>query len=383
MKNVKLWTKGVEFEEAAKKQISNIASLPFVTHPVAVMPDVHAGCGATVGSVIPTKNVLIPAAVGVDIGCGMAALKTNIKARALPDNIKSIRFAIENVVPVGFCARPDISNLFKKVEPNQQIRGFFEKYNIDFTERQKKQLGTLGGGNHFIELCLDENEDVWIMLHSGSRGIGNRIGSQFIRVAKKEMEKWFISLPDSDLAYIPHHSEHFSAYIACVSWAQDFAKINRAVMLEEIIKVLTSYFPDFELLEEAVNCHHNYISIENHFNCNLYITRKGAVRAKKGELGIIPGSMGAKSYIVEGKGNKQSYCSCSHGAGRVMSRAQAKKQFTVEDQIKATEGVECKKDESVIDEIPMAYKDIDAVMEAQKDLVKIKHILKQVMCIKG
>lgn len=395
---VKMWTRGVPVEEGAVNQIRNIANMPF-SKGVAVMPDVHVGMGATVGTVMATKGAIIPAAVGVDIGCGMMATKTSLRAFDLPDNLSAIRSAIEQAVPHGRTDNggPNDRGSWKIVPKDVEalwndrfLKGLtrFAEFHPLFLKphtRTVNHLGTLGTGNHFIELCLDENDDVWIMLHSGSRGIGNRIGTYFIELAKKDMERWFINLPDKDLSYFPEGSIVFRHYLLAVEWAQDFAKANRHCMMSQTIKAIKSAIGrDFDSgLETAVNCHHNYVATENHFGANLLITRKGAVRARNGDLGIIPGSMGAKSFIVEGKGNPDSFCSCSHGAGRKMSRTQARANISVEEHIRATAGVECRKDADVVDESPAAYKDIDAVMEAQKDLVTIKHTLRQVVCVKG
>jgi len=394
---IKAWIDGVTVEEQARAQLDNIAAMPFIHKHVAIMPDVHWGMGATVGSVIPTKGAIIPAAVGVDIGCGMMAHRTNLRAEDLPDNLFGIRSAIEARVPHG---RTD--------NGGKNDRGAFGDYSdavaLKFVahlpvlseivakhpkisqaaERAPYHLGTLGSGNHFVEICLDEDDYVWIMLHSGSRGVGNRIGSYFIELAKQDMRKWFINLPDMDLSYLAEGTDHFNDYMQAVSWAQRFARSNREVMMEATIAAIKSVITKpFYSEMMAVNCHHNYVSHERHFGEDILLTRKGAVSAKKDELGIIPGSMGAKSFIVRGKGNRESFCSCSHGAGRSMSRTEAKKRFTIEDHIAATAGVECRKDADVIDETPKAYKDIDAVMAAQADLVEIVHTLKQVVCVKG
>ena len=393
---IKAWTKGVAIEPEAETQLRNVASLPFVYKWVAAMPDVHWGIGATVGSVIPTKGAIIPAAVGVDIGCGMIAVQTTLNAKHLPDNLKSLRTAIEKAVPHG---RTD--------NGGKNDRGAWHEIPIHHVaewERLKPRydaiqsrhpklgggnnvnhLGTLGTGNHFIEICLDTNDIVWFMLHSGSRGVGNRIGSYFIELAKNDMRKFFINLPDKDLAYLPEGTDHFNDYIKAIHWAQDFARTNRQIMMENLISTLknTEELPDFETTEEVVNCHHNYVAVEPHYGEKVFVTRKGAVRAGKGDMGIIPGSMGARSYIVRGLGNEESFHSCSRGAGRAMSRAEAKRRFTVEDHAQATAGIECRKDADVIDETPMAYKPIDDVMNAQKDLVEIVHTLRQVVCVKG
>jgi tRNA-splicing ligase RtcB len=394
---VKAWTKGVELEDEALKQLVNVARMPFIYKHIAVMPDVHWGMGATIGSVIPTKGAIIPAAVGVDIGCGMQAVRTNWNAEDLPDNLSGIRSAIEAVVPHGRTNRggpgdrgawgepPDAVGMAwtDECKPNV-LEALTEKHPALRKANSIRHLGTLGTGNHFIEICLDEEDEVWVMLHSGSRGIGNRIGSYFISLAKKDMEKWMINLPDENLAYLPEGTEHFGEYVGAVAWAQNFAKVNRRHMMKEVLSAMERVTGNrCHGKESVIDCHHNYVDKENHFGDNVYVTRKGAVRAREGDLGIIPGSMGAKSFIVKGKGSRDSFHSCSHGAGRRMSRSAAKKQFSLEDHAKATEGVECRKDKDVIDETPAAYKSIDAVMEAQKDLVDIVHTLKQVVCVKG
>jgi tRNA-splicing ligase RtcB len=393
---IKMWTKGVPVEDDAKKQLANTARLPIVFKHIAAMPDVHLGIGATVGSVVSTFKAIIPAAVGVDIGCGMMACKTTLRAEDLPDNLGPLRAAIEKAVPHGmtpFRQRGRDKGSWEN-PPNlvdqawatlvDEFDAICEKYPRLKNTNNHKHLGTLGTGNHFIEVCLDEAGAVWFMLHSGSRGVGNAIGTTFIELAKKDAERNNVHLPDQDLAYFEEGSQYFGDYVRGVGWAQKFARLNREVMMKNLVATVRQVITKpFEAHVEAVNCHHNYVQKETHFGEEVFVTRKGAVSAKKGELGIIPGSMGARSYIVRGLGNPESFESCSHGAGRVMSRTKAKKMFTVEDQIKATEGVECRKDEAVIDEIPMAYKDIDAVMEAQKDLVEVVYILKQVLCVKG
>ncbi len=393
--SIKMWTRGVPVEDEARKQLANAARLPIVFKHIAAMPDVHLGIGATVGSVIPTLKAIIPAAVGVDIGCGMMAAKTTLRAEDLPDNLGPLRSAIERAVPHGSVPRNrgrDTGSWENPPETVDQIWGTLADEFDALCElhprlkntNNRKHLGTLGTGNHFIEVCLDEEGAVWFMLHSGSRGVGNAIGTHFIELAKKDAERHERNLPDQDLAYFEEGAQYFGDYVRAVSWAQKFAQRNREVMMTNLIatvrKVITK---PFESHVEAVNCHHNYVQQERHFGEDVFVTRKGAVSAKKGQLGIIPGSMGARSFIVRGLGNSESFDSCSHGAGRVMSRTKAKKLFTVDDQIKATEGVECRKDKDVIDEIPMAYKDIDAVMAAQRDLVEVVHTLKQVVCVKG
>lgn len=358
------------------------------------MPDVHWGMGATIGSVIATKGAIIPAAVGVDIGCGMRAARTNIKANYLPDNLKGLRSAIEEAVPHG---GPGDIGSWQGTIPDDVCYVWYDRLFPDYNvysqqhpgiksknNNRDNQLGTLGTGNHFIEICLDENKDVWIMLHSGSRGCGNRIGTYFIDKAKKEMERWFIDLPDKNLAYFPEGSPLFDDYIEAVGWAQQYAKLNRALMFKRTLQALCDTIGgDVCFNQEAIDCHHNYVTRENHFGSNVLVTRKGAVQAREGTMGIIPGSMGAKSFIVRGKGNPDSFNSCSHGAGRVMSRNEARKTITQRDHETDTAGVECRKDESVIDESPKAYKNIDDVMKSQEDLVEIVHTLKQVVCVKG
>jgi tRNA-splicing ligase RtcB (3'-phosphate/5'-hydroxy nucleic acid ligase) len=397
---VKMWTQGVPVEAEAMQQLDNAARLPIVFKHVAVMPDVHYGIGATIGSVIPTIKAIIPAAVGVDIGCGMIACKTSLRAADLPDSLTLLRGEIEKAVPHGMSPkqfRRDGANRDKgswETPPTEayaawaQLVNEFDAICVDYPHLKNtnnyRHMGTLGGGNHFIEICLDETGGVWIMLHSGSRGVGNAIGTHFIELAKKDAELHERNLPDKDLAYFEEGAQYFGDYVRGVGWAQKFARLNREVMMQRVIGALRKVITKpFETHLEAVNCHHNYVQKETHFGQEVFVTRKGAVSAKAGELGIIPGSMGAKSFIVRGKGNVDSFMSCSHGAGRSMSRTKAKKLFTVADQIKATEGVECRKDADVIDEIPMAYKDIDAVMLAQKDLVEVVYTLKQVVCVKG
>lgn len=360
------------------------------------MPDVHEGKGATIGSVIPTRRAVIPAAVGVDIGCGMMAVRTSLVASNLPDELRALRSAIETAVPHG---RTDNGGRNDKgawaAVPRAQSEAWSQLetgYAAIVAKHPKinrgshvAHLGTLGTGNHFIEICLDEQDHVWFMLHSGSRGVGNRIGSYFIELAKQDMRRWFINLPDADLAYLAEGSDHFDDYVAAVSWAQEYAKINRELMMRAVIGAVraTALVPQFDATLEAVNCHHNYIAREHHYGENVLVTRKGAVRARQGDLGIIPGSMGARSYIVRGRGNPESFHSCSHGAGRVMSRTEAKRRFSVEDHAAATAGIECRKDAEVIDETPAAYKSIDEVMHAQRDLVEVVYTLKQVVCVKG
>lgn len=394
---IKAWVDGVPIEDQAVQQLRNLAQLPFAYHHVAAMPDVHWGMGATIGSVIATKGAIIPAAVGVDIGCGMSAQRTTLTASDLPDDLGPLRSAIEAAIPHG---RTDNGGANDRgawsqapapaVAAMQTLQPALDHITHKHpainkaAQRAVLHAGTLGGGNHFVEVCLDEDQRVWIMLHSGSRGVGNRIGTYFIEKARKEMERYFINLPDKDLAYLVDGSELFNDYVQAVGWAQTYATVNRSLMMDAALNALTQIVPKpFTCDCGAVNCHHNYVSRERHFGSDVLLTRKGAVSAKAGELGIIPGSMGAKSFIVEGKGNRESFCSCSHGAGRKMGRNEAKKRFTVDDHVAATAGIECRKDADVLDETPAAYKDIDAVMAAQTDLVSVRHVLKQVVCVKG
>ncbi len=384
---VKAWVHGVALENEARKQLLNVASLPFIHKWVAAMPDVHWGLGATVGSVIPTHKAIIPAAVGVDIGCGMMASRTTLTASDLPDDLKPLRHTIERTVPVGMRSHKEApvagEIAWKSLDDDlKRLLGLHPKI---ATKAPVTQLGTLGGGNHFIEVCLDQADRVWVMLHSGSRNIGNVIGRYFIALARKDMEHHMRNLPDRDLAYFEEGAQHFDDYVFAVEWAQRYARANREVMMRRILDSLAHLkeLPPFEAQVEAVNCHHNYVQREHHYGEDVFVTRKGAVRAGLGEMGIIPGSMGARSYIVRGKGNPESFESCSHGAGRAMSRKAARRQFTVAQHEAATRGVECRKDVGVLDETPAAYKPIDAVMEAQKDLVEIVHTLKQVVCVKG
>jgi tRNA-splicing ligase RtcB len=377
-----------EIDHAALQQLLNIAGLPIVHPHVAAMPDVHAGIGATVGSVIPTRAAIIPAAVGVDIGCGMNAVRTTLMASQLPDNLARVRSGIEAAVPVGFAqhawdkvrgssharvGRPLNDRLDRIVGKHTGIMKMQQK----FAQTWICQLGTLGGGNHFVEVCIDEEQRVWLMLHSGSRGIGNAIGRYFIAAARKDMQRHQVHLPDRDLAYFSEGSSLFDDYVEAVDWAQDYAMLNRREMMRHALDALARHVPPFRLDGEAINCHHNYVARETH----------GAGRrmssARAGELGIVPGSMGARSFIVRGKGNPDAFCSCSHGAGRRMSRSEAKRRFDRFDLAAQTEGIECRKDGGAVDEIPAAYKDIDRVMAHQSDLVEVVHTLRQIICIKG
>lgn len=395
-KPIKAWIKGVALEEEARRQLINLASMPFVHSHIAVMPDAHMGKGTTVGSVIPTTKAIIPAAVGVDLGCGMIAVKTSLMTHDLPDDLRAVRQAIENAIPVGFaCWKENMAGThpsMKKV--NKAWASLVGRYDLIMEKhpkldngslRGRLQIGTLGTGNHFVEVLHDATGAVWFMLHSGSRGVGNRIGTYFINLARKEMERHEIHLPDRDLAYLTEGSEHFTEYLEAVSWAQDYAYLNRQVMmsiLQETLAALPS-IPEFEAQMEVINCHHNYVAKEYHFGEAVYVTRKGAVRAQEGDLGIIPGSMGTGSFIVRGKGNPESFNSCSHGAGRTMSRAKAKATISLDKHKRDTAHVECRKDSGILDESPSAYKPLDAVMKAQADLVEIVHRLQPLVCVKG
>lgn len=396
---IKAWVKGLGIESQAEKQLRNASELPFIHRHIAVMPDVHWGIGATVGSVIPCDGAIIPAAVGVDIGCGMMAVRTTLRAEDLPENLKQIRAKIEAAVPHGrtYNGGPGDRGAWSGRLADPQVRGWevlktgyeriLERHPAvgRSNPNHANHLGTLGTGNHFIEVCLDEEGRVWCMLHSGSRGIGNRIGTYFIELAKQDMRQHLHALPDKDLAYFREGARHFDDYLEAVSWAQAYARLNREIMMEAVLGALKAAdgIPAFSADEKAVNCHHNYVARERHFGKEVYLTRKGAVRAGKGDLGIIPGSMGTSSYIVRGLGNPESFESCSHGAGRLMSRTEAKRKFSLDDHIEATLGVECRKDPDVLDETPGAYKPIDKVMEAQSDLAAVEHTLRQIVCVKG
>jgi len=393
---IKAWVKGVPLKREAEQQLRNVASLPIVYKWVAAMPDVHWGMGATIGSVIPTKGAIIPAAVGVDIGCGMMAVQTTLNARHLPDSLRSLRSTIERAVPHGRTNNGQKHDQgawgtipqhhlkeWGRLKPTYD--GILAKHPRLNRGNDVNHLGTLGTGNHFIEVCLDGQESVWFMLHSGSRGVGNRIGMYFIELAKRDMRKWMRNLPDVNLSYLKEGTESFDDYVEAVQWAQDFAMTNRRLMMENLLQAVrdSGELPPFDTTHEVVNCHHNYVTVESHYGQEVWVTRKGAVRAGIDDMGIIPGSMGARSFIVRGKGNPESFESCSHGAGRAMSRGAAKRRFTLADHEQATHGVECRKDQDVLDETPGAYKSIDAVMAAQQDLVQIVHTLRQVVCVKG
>ncbi|MGI9478843.1 MAG: RtcB family protein, partial [Hyphomicrobiaceae bacterium] len=391
---LKMWTQNVQIDDAAIEQMKNVAKLPFIHKHVAAMPDCHYGIGATVGSVIPTKGAIIPAAVGVDIGCGMMAWKLTVKAHQLPDNLATVRSDIERAVPHGFVSTKGRARRGGwETVPNSvgtrwrdlddRYRTIIDKHPRISHKAPAHQLGSLGTGNHFIEVCLDENDDVWVMLHSGSRGPGNVIGQYFINLARNDMKRHFVNLPDKDLAYLSEGTEHFDDYIEALNWAQDYAWENRQAMMDAVLRTLRKHLPKFQVGDMAVNCHHNYAVQENHFGADVWVTRKGAVRARAGDLGIIPGSMGTGSFIVRGRGNADSFCSCSHGAGRAMSRTEARQRITLKDHRAATEGIECRKDRAIIDESPAAYKDISSVIAAQQDLIEVVHTLRQVVNVKG
>ncbi len=393
---IRSWTKGVPVEDVAWKQFENTARLPIIFGHVAVMPDVHWGMGATVGSVVATRHAIVPAAVGVDIGCGMMAVRTTLQASDLPTSLAQLRSAIEKAVPHGRSKNGGAHDRGAWATVPAGVDNRWAELADGFDRvcaaaphlkktNNRNHLGTLGTGNHFVEVCLDEHDAVWVMLHSGSRGVGNAIGTTFIERAKLAMRRNNRNLPDENLAWLDEGSPDFDNYLFAVSWAQDFARENRALMMRATLTALQKQkgIPRFTHDTLVVNCHHNYVAKEQHFGEEVLVTRKGAVRAGVGELGIIPGSMGAKSYIVRGKGNADSFCSCSHGAGRTMSRGEAKKQITLAEHRQATEGVECRKDKDVLDESPRAYKDIDAVMAAQGALVEVAFTLKQILCVKG
>jgi len=379
-----------DLEDSARKQLVNLSKLPIIHHHVAAMPDVHAGIGSTVGTVIATKRAVIPAAVGVDIGCGMIAARTSLTASQLED--KTLRRLFDQIsrdVPVGRDQHKDGREIAHAVAPfRKELKSIMEAHpqlstRFKRTANWAQQMGTLGGGNHFIEICIDESDGVWAMLHSGSRGIGNAIGSYFIELARRDMEGEMANLPDRDLAYFREGSAHFDEYVRAVRWAQEYAAANRQAMMAIVLAAMRRLLPPFDVMSEAVNCHHNYVERERHYGEDVWVTRKGAIRAGRGELGIIPGSMGAKSYIVRGRGAAESFESCAHGAGRRMSRTAAQKRFTAADLAQQTEGVICRKDSGVVDEIPGAYKPIEEVMDNQRDLVEVVHTLKQVLCVKG
>ena len=376
-----------DIEDQAKQQIENTSQVPCLFKHVAVMPDCHFGIGATVGTVLPTIGAIIPAAVGVDIGCGMIAVKTSLKKGDIKD-LKSIREGIERRIPMS---AGKFNNSFTKSAIERisiLLKLANEKDYLLIDKHWQHSLGTLGGGNHFIEICLDENDTVWVTLHSGSRGVGNKIGMKYIRIARGLMEKLKITLPDKNLAYLPEGTKEFDDYIFDLHWAQEFARLNRDEMMDRVLTEMSySLFGEDghqERIEvERINCHHNFAQIENHFGKNIWITRKGAVEARVGMKGMIPGSMGTNSYIFSGLGNKMSFNSSPHGAGRRMSRKKARNSFKMKDLDKAMKGIEFRRSNVLIDEIPGAYKDIDEVIENSKELIKVEHTLKQILNCKG
>lgn len=374
-------------EAEAQQQIINTSKVPCLFHHVAVMPDCHFGKGATVGTVIATQGAVIPAAVGVDIGCGMIAVKTNLtRSSFTPELLKNIREGLERRIPMSagkFNSRIQVSAYNKIKQLEEMATPEQLEFYLSISSNWQNQLGTLGGGNHFIELCVDEEDTIWATLHSGSRGIGNKIGNYYIKVAQGLMEKFHVSLPDPDLAYLPEDTPEFKAYMRDLKWAQEFARLNRDEMMDRFLTELSYTFPGMMAEVERINCHHNFTQIENHLGHNVWITRKGAVDASLGKKAMIPGSMGTRSYIVSGLANPMSFNSSPHGAGRRMSRARAKQAFKIEDLEKAMEGIEYRRSDVLIDEIPGAYKDIDEVMENAKELVKIEYTLKQLLNCKG
>ncbi len=382
---VKIWAQPDQVEGEALRQLERTSRLPFIYRHLAVMPDVHLGLGATVGCVMATTGAIVPAAVGVDIGCGMLAAQLRLKANGLPDSLEPLRSAIERAIPMGPACHKDDRNSKGVDFKALQCRSLLSDHAL---RRAATQVGTLGGGNHFIEICLDPEDNVWLLLHSGSRYIGKTVADIYIRKAKELTGRQGVRLEDPDLAYLTKGSAEFKAYIHDLFWCQQYAALNRQTMFDILLRVVPAVVlrdTDYELqvIGKVISCHHNYTALEKHFGKRVYVTRKGAVRARKGDLGIIPGSMGARSYIVRGKGNPESYCSCAHGAGRRMSRTRARKQFTPADLVAQTRGVVCRKDKGVLDEIPSAYKDIGEVMADQADLVEVVTTLKQVLCAKG
>ncbi len=390
--NARLWNNGIDIDAETMEQIRKMSRLPILAGPLAIMPDAHLGKGSTVGSVIFTRKAVIPACVGVDVGCGMTAVPLGIDADRLPSNLGGLRQEIESGVPVGSNGHVSIPSLREvpilDIERKQLIKRF---KTVSLKAKIQKnmpdvwgQCGSLGGGNHFIELSIDEDGHVWLMLHSGSRGIGNKLASIAMETAKEHMMQNHVFLEDRDLAWLDEGTREFDEYIEALQWSQDYAALNRNIMVHEVLKSLKRCGLEVQMpTDPIVSCHHNYTEKETHFGVQGWLTRKGAVKAGKGDLGIIPGSMGTKSYIVRGKGNPLSYESCSHGAGRNFSRSEAKRRFTEEDVLEQTKGVECRKDTGIIDELPLAYKDIDQVIAAQSDLIEVVHVLKQVLCVKG
>ena len=390
---VLMWARHQEIEQVALDQLRNVGNLPWV-HGVRVMPDVHYGKGATVGSVIAMKDAVSPSAVGVDIGCGMAAIKTNLTENDLPDDIHALRLAIEAAVPVGFSSYEHVSPLVSDPRrTDDALVSRHAKMALGFKDlrapslddrygRALAQCGTLGGGNHFIELCSDEGGRIWVTLHSGSRNIGKEIAERHIAKAKGLAHNELLTGEAKDLAVFLRNTAEMDDYLHDLYWAQDYALLNRHIMLATVQRVMSEHFPDARF-DEPIQCHHNYVAEERYDGLDLIVTRKGAIRAGSGDLGIIPGSMATGSYIVRGLGNEQSYNSASHGAGRRMSRSEAKRTFTTDDLAQQTAGVECRKDAGVIDEIPGAYKDVDQVIRDQESLVSVVARLKTLLCVKG
>jgi len=387
MKKINLFLPKETLEESAYKQVENMATLPFVDG-LAVMPDAHMGMGACVGSVIATKGAIIPAAVGVDIGCGMIAVKTKFTLNDLPSDLEKVRNGIERRIPLS------AGNFNKKIDGTalervNKLAGKTKDYYKTIVRDWASQLGTLGSGNHFIELSLDQNDALWVVLHSGSRGIGNKLAEKHIKIAQKMMDSMFITLVDKDLAYLPEHTKEFDEYMYDLLWAQEFARLNREEMMDRVLKELSYTFfnedghQQEEIEEGRINCHHNFTQLENHMGKDVWVTRKGAIQMMPGQLGVIPGSMGTRSYIVSGLGNPLSYMSAPHGAGRRFSRSEARRRFTMDDFEREMDGIECRHSLELIDEIPSAYKDIDEVMENSKSLVSILYELRQIVNIKG
>lgn len=378
---IKMWTDPTKVEEEAKKQLRHVANLPFVLKHVAVMPDVHVGKGATIGTVAIMQDAIPPSMVGVDLGCGMVATSTNVSRKEIENFRPAIRLAIENAVPRGHNEHSKVENHVVDWFTN---RGFYKALlPDDLFHKARRQMGTLGSGNHFIELCYDQEDRIWVLLHSGSRHIGLQLANYYIRQAKEDMARFHYDLPDPELAYLTKDRPAFDDYMYDLRWAQDYAAENRSQMLTTVISQLSAIIGRPVLTFTYVNCRHNYATYERHYDEDVIVVRKGAIRAGVDELGVVPGSMGAASYIVKGKGNAESFCSCAHGAGRRLGRAAAKKQYTVQDLVALTEGIECRKDAGVLDEIPAAYKSIEQVMQDQTDLVEQVNVLRQVINVKG
>ncbi|PJI85519.1 RtcB family protein [Luteimicrobium subarcticum] len=377
-------------EPVTREQAERTATMPFVYPHVALMPDAHLGLGATVGSVIPTLRAIIPAAVGVDIGCGMIAVRTQwtadeVRAGRGDSTLTALRQAIERAVPLsaGAYNRKVVATAAPRVAELEEAaaRTGFDPDSV--AGRWRLQLGSLGSGNHFIEVTADEQDRVWLFLHSGSRGVGNRIAQRHIKVAAELCEKWWVPLPHRDLAYLVQDTPEFWAYITQLRWAQEFARLNREEMMDRVVRQLAEHMGDDVVEAERVNCHHNFTEQEHHFGKDVWVSRKGAIRAREGEPGLIPGSMGTASYVVTGLGNPVSLCSSPHGAGRAYSRSAARRTFTQDDLRAAMAGIEYRDTDAFVDEIPAAYKDIDQVMADSADLVEVRHVLRQLVNVKG